>query len=117
MRIRIVIISVIGIVIIGGAILSTTIQIECKSCGGDGKVECLDCQGIGAVVGEPVWVECACKGKNTGCILCGGRGGYYHIPIKVCETCEGRGAKTCTWCDGSGKVMANEIFLKFLRIK
>lgn len=117
MKWKIIIILTVGIVIIGGAISSTLIQIECKHCGGDGKIKCSDCEGSGAVIEDIYLVECVCGGTNSTCRVCLGKGGYYHYLIGVCKTCNGKGAEICPWCDGLGKVKLNEIVLKFFKVK
>ena len=65
-------------------------EADCPACGGEGVVECEDCQ-----KGK---VACECGGKDQNCEYCGGSG------FMACEECNGKGEKECRECEGSGVV-------------
>ena len=72
-----------------------TTQVNCSTCGGDGKVTCSSCGGKGYTTGG--WT-----GKTKyGCGSCGGSGGGIHIGASPYRP--GSGQRTCSSCGGSGK--------------
>lgn len=112
------ILLLVGVLIIGGAMASTAVQLECERCSGDGKIECPACGGFGAVLSRfPFWVECACRGEDRDCPVCGGDGGYLQFAIGPCLLCDGKGWATCSRCGGDGRIGANELLLELLNLK
>lgn len=69
----------------------------CQACGGQGKVMCTGCSGLGTVR-----VKCAaCANGAIPCHICKGKG------AKKCYFCKGAGSymRTCPTCGGSGSVV------------
>ena len=108
---RLVIILIVGVVIVGALGATTTIETECDYCDGDGKIECPFCKGIGAI-GIPFSVECACRGEDPDCPICGGEGEYNTFTTTPCDICLGKGYEICSKCGGDGRIKLIERFLK-----
>jgi len=114
MKWRVIILSLIGIIIMGGATISNLVGFECTSCEADGKMECPECKGLGTFV-LPLMVECGCRGGDWHCLICGGSGGYLSFTTGECPICEGEGGKTCPYCYGKGRIRANQRIIQFLK--
>ena len=78
-------------------------ELACKTCNGDGEVECPKCKGAGTLPAE--CRECKgggkipdAAGKMVECDICNGRG----IVDNQCEECYGGGKVACDVCGGTG---------------
>lgn len=100
MRRRSVTLALLGVLILG-SIAAPLINSPCERCGGKGNVECLTCQGIGAVP-RFLLVPCPCK-ANPECSLCYGVGYYPAITAEPCPECQGKGRIPCPFCRGDGQ--------------
>ena len=114
---RTIIILVIGVMIIAGALALAAIEVDCPQCNKHGVIECLVCQGREVVLGEIFWVECGCRGENPVCQICQGFGGTSRQVLKPCRECGARGEKICSFCEGRGKIWANQWILMSLSLK
>ena len=121
---RILLISLVGAVIIGGATASAMMQIECTQCGGSGLVDCAECRAMmtcphcdpemvyGGFIGNPDCPQCGGSGivmRSTGFVAhrceveCGCRGEDPDCPF-----CHGKGSYSirttglCEACQGEG---------------
>ncbi|MFO7996294.1 MAG: hypothetical protein R6U93_03985 [Dehalococcoidia bacterium] len=121
---RIFLISLVGVVIIGGATASAMVQIDCTQCGGAGVVDCSECRAwmicphcdpqmvYGGFIGDPDCPQCGGSGtitQSTGFVdhrfevECGCRGKNPECPF-----CRGRGSysvrttRLCEACQGEG---------------
>jgi DnaJ-class molecular chaperone len=112
MKLRIIIVLVIGAVIIGGAMSTTAIKVDCDHCNGEGKIICENCNGVGALFLGYYWVDIS--SPSWGPVE--GKKGYYQSLIGVCPECEGTGGKICPYCSGSGILRVNEVILNTLNI-
>lgn len=82
-------------------------QVECPVC--EGSRECPDCDGSGRFTcpkcGGDGWIECDDCDNGTfyeNCRACGGSGWYReNVPCRVCDG-TGQYGKTCTTCGGDG---------------
>jgi len=129
-----------GVVIVGGAITSAIVEVDCPQCtagvvdcaaclalvrcpecGGARGLECLKCDGLGIIVKSTgafindLEVECGCRGENPECPICGGEGWYPSYTIGLCEACQGEGGKSCPHCGGDGKIQLREKAIRFLK--
>jgi hypothetical protein len=69
---------------------------SCDQCDGDGMLECQDCDGTGEIDGEPCYY---CDGDGrVPCPDCDGDGEL------TCYECDGDGLVDCETCDGSGEM-------------
>ena len=100
MKLRLVGFTLLG-VLLAGAIAAPLVNSECELCGGDGKLECAACKGIGAAP-HFIIVECHCN-FDPHCPLCYGQGYYVQLTAKPCEECDGKGWVPCAACHGDGK--------------
>lgn len=113
MKLRIIIIFIIGVVIIGGAMATTAIKVDCKYCNGEGKIDCENCDSVGALILGYYWVDCTSPDYKPD----EDKKGYYHYLVGVCPACEGKGGEICPYCSGSGDLKVNEVLLNTFKIK
>ena len=80
---------------------------SCYVCGGDGKVNCHECNGSGRCAycggdGKLGYVPSYGygKGEDVRCTICSGSG--------RCSNCHGNRTETCTRCSGSGTIWAQD---------
>jgi hypothetical protein len=82
---------------------SSTAQISCSECSGDGYISCDYCDMSGKIECE----ECDGSGEDDEGNTCDNCDGDGQV---TCDTCGGDGDLTCSECSGSGEIDSDDLY-------
>ncbi len=88
-----------------------------------GSPDCPECEGLGVVMRSTGSIvlhqdaECSCRGADPECRVCHGLGSYPSRTTGLCDACDGKGGSACPGCGGTGRVRANDIFVRAVKLR